>query len=121
MNYIRFPKKINPPKNEKFTGESYKTGLLVFLCFLVYCVVSFDMINLPIDDVYISLRYVWNFIHGNGLVFNPGEHVEGYSNPTWIFLVSFYAKILSVSSKHELIVINRITALWFYSWPCLFF
>lgn len=95
-------------KTEKFSGESFKAGLLIFLCFIVYCAVSFDMINLPIDDVYISLRYVWNFIHGNGLVFNPGEHVEGFSNPTWIFLVSLFAKIFGVSSKYELIVINRI-------------
>ena len=89
-------------------SESYVKILSVLLCFAVYCAVSFDMINLPIDDVYVSLRYVWNFIHGNGLVFNPGEHVEGYSNPTWIFLVSFFAKILSAGSKHELIIINRI-------------
>ncbi len=32
------------------------------------------------DDALISMRYAWNLSHGAGLVWNPGEHVEGYSN-----------------------------------------
>ena len=27
------------------------------------------------DDAMISMRYAWNFSHGNGLVWNPGERV----------------------------------------------
>jgi hypothetical protein len=33
-----------------------------------------------IDDALISLRYARNFIDGHGLVFNPGDLVEGYTN-----------------------------------------
>lgn len=36
-----------------------------------------------IDDAFISFRYADNFARGEGLVFNPGERVEGYSNPLW--------------------------------------
>lgn len=32
------------------------------------------------DDAMISMRYAWNLSHGNGLVWNPGEYVEGYTN-----------------------------------------
>ncbi len=32
------------------------------------------------DDAIISMRYAWNLSHGSGLVWNPGERVEGYSN-----------------------------------------
>lgn len=32
------------------------------------------------DDAYISLRYARNLIDGQGLVWNPGERVDGYSN-----------------------------------------
>lgn len=32
------------------------------------------------DDALISMRYAWNFAHGNGLVWNKGEYVEGYTN-----------------------------------------
>lgn len=47
-----------------------------------------------VDDAMISMRYAWNFSHGNGLVWNRGEYVQGYSNPlmtlvmalaTWAF------------------------------------
>jgi arabinofuranosyltransferase len=34
----------------------------------------------PVDDAYISLRYAANWAGGKGLCFNPGEHVEGYTN-----------------------------------------
>ena len=33
-----------------------------------------------IDDALISLRYARNFLDGHGLVFNPGEFVEGFTN-----------------------------------------
>lgn len=35
------------------------------------------------DDAYISYRYAWNLLNGNGLVYNPGEIVEGYTNFSW--------------------------------------
>jgi len=35
------------------------------------------------DDEMISMRFAWNFVHGHGLVWNFGEHVEGYTNPAW--------------------------------------
>ncbi len=38
------------------------------------------------DDAYISLRYAYNLIQGNGLVWNPGECVEGYTNFLHILL-----------------------------------
>ena len=36
------------------------------------------------DDAFISFRYVRNLLEGNGLVWNPGERVEGYSNFLWV-------------------------------------
>ena len=36
------------------------------------------------DDAFISFRYVRNLLDGHGLVFNPGEYVEGYSNFLWV-------------------------------------
>jgi arabinofuranosyltransferase len=45
------------------------------------------------DDAYISLRYAHNFLHGDGLVWNPGERVEGYSNFLLVILVSGLGKL----------------------------
>jgi len=41
-----------------------------------------------VDDAYISFRYLDNWLAGHGLVFNPGERVEGYSNLLWILLLA---------------------------------
>ncbi|MBZ0266726.1 hypothetical protein K8I85_01090, partial [bacterium] len=45
------------------------------------------------DDAYISLRYARHLVEGNGLVFNPGERVEGYSNFTWTLLLALFLKL----------------------------
>ena len=36
------------------------------------------------DDAFISFRYARNLLEGHGLVYNPGEYVEGYSNFLWV-------------------------------------
>lgn len=41
-----------------------------------------------IDDAYISFQYARQFFSGNGLVFNVGERVEGYTNFLWIVLIA---------------------------------
>jgi hypothetical protein len=41
-----------------------------------------------VDDAYVYFRYVDNWvIHGLGLVWNPGEYVEGFSSPLWALLL----------------------------------
>jgi arabinofuranosyltransferase len=36
------------------------------------------------DDAFISFRYLTNWLAGDGLVYNPGEAVWGFSNFLWI-------------------------------------
>jgi len=38
------------------------------------------------DDAFITFRYAQNLVGGHGLVFNPGERVEAFSNPSWVML-----------------------------------
>jgi len=40
------------------------------------------------DDAFISFRYARNLVSGLGLVWNPGEAVEGYTNFLWTILVA---------------------------------
>lgn len=40
------------------------------------------------DDAFISFRYADNLVNGYGLVFNPGERVEGYTNFLWTMLMA---------------------------------
>jgi hypothetical protein len=41
-----------------------------------------------LDDAYISYRYAQNLAQGNGLVFNRGERVEGYSNFLYVLMMT---------------------------------
>ena len=40
------------------------------------------------DDAFITMRYVKNFVEGNGLVYNVGERVEGYTHFLWLLLLA---------------------------------
>ena len=40
------------------------------------------------DDAFISFRYAQNLVDGHGLVWNPGERVEGYTNFLWVLLMA---------------------------------
>jgi arabinofuranosyltransferase len=40
------------------------------------------------DDMMISMRYARNLAEGNGLVWNPGERVEGYTNFLWTVVMA---------------------------------
>ncbi len=42
---------------------------------------------LVVDDAFIVFRYADNFATGNGLVYNPGDPVEGYTSFTWTVLL----------------------------------
>jgi hypothetical protein len=46
-----------------------------------------------IDDAFISFRYAHNWLEGQGLVFNPGERVEGYTNFAWTLLLAGAARV----------------------------
>ncbi len=44
--------------------------------------------RLVLDDAFISFRYARNLVSGHGLVWNPGERVEGYTNFLWTLLMA---------------------------------
>jgi arabinofuranosyltransferase len=45
------------------------------------------------EDAYITFRYIDNFLHGYGLVYNVGDRVEGFTHPAWLFLVTIPAAL----------------------------
>ncbi len=74
------------------------------------------------DDAFTSLRYVINFVDGNGLVFNLGERVEGYTNFLWVLLLSGIALViktlnflfnLGINLKHALELATQILSISF--------
>lgn len=53
-----------------------------------------------LDDAYISYRYALNLVEGHGLVFNPGEKVEGYSNFLWVLAAAALLQVCPPSLIH---------------------
>lgn len=87
-------KKPLKPNTQKQTEniKSENTLLYGFLIALSIAFIVICMNNKFIqDDAYISFRYVENFVSGNGLVFNIGERVEGYTNLLWVLVLSIPA------------------------------
>ena len=62
----------------------YIVVFVILMGYLWHCLA----INYVVDDSFISFRYVKNFVNGDGLVYNPGERVEGYTNFLWIIILS---------------------------------
>lgn len=54
------------------------------------------------DDMMISMRYARNLADGFGLVWNPGERLEGFTNPLWT---------LVMAAIHLLPIPDRLTSL----------
>lgn len=52
------------------------------------------------DDAFISFRYARNLIDGHGLVFNPGERVEGYTNFLWVLELAALWAVLDLRPEH---------------------
>lgn len=74
--------------------QKYTVSRLIELSLLVLCLFLGTFLfwlikKAPLDDAYIYIRYAEQFAGGNGLVFNVGERVEGYSSFTWMVLLLF--------------------------------
>lgn len=80
----------------------------------VYNLASID------EDAYISFRYARNLISGEGLVFNPGERVEGITNLLWTLLIAAASRISGVSLPTIALVLGglcgALTMLVAYRW-----
>jgi hypothetical protein len=50
------------------------------------------------DDAMISMRYAWNLAHGYGLVWYPGNFIQGYSNLLMTLLMALPAMFLDRSA-----------------------
>lgn len=66
--------------------------------------------DLLLDDAFISFRFARNFADGLGLVYNPAERVEGYTNFLWTLYLGLAAR-LGVSIQSAAIIGGGLAAL----------
>jgi arabinofuranosyltransferase len=67
----------------RWLGRAGLAGMVVL--FVLGVLVVLEVVK---DDAYISFRYAHNLVTGQGLVFNPGERLEGYTNFLWTLLLA---------------------------------
>lgn len=70
-------------------------------------IASFESLR---DDAFISFRYVANWLDGNGLVFNPGERVEGYSNFMFVVLLAGVIAVSGVDVVDAAVAIGYLSS-----------
>lgn len=74
--------------------------------------------NTDSEDIYISLRYVKNFVEGKGLVFNTFDKVEGYSDFLWVMLIAGIHKVLNsdipLTARYLSLVVSVLALLYTY-------
>ncbi len=68
--------------------RSASRAALLAISLAVFAVAYLRLWSFLIDDAFISVRYASNLVRGHGLVFNPGERVEGYTNFLWTVLLA---------------------------------
>ncbi len=60
------------------------------------------------DDAFISFRFVRNLLLGHGLVWNPGEYVEGYTNFLWVLELAALWGLLGLRPEIAAPVLSEI-------------
>ena len=82
------------PSNRSKTKMSTKSAIIIFLLAAGPMVVlSVPFFSWVPDDAYISFQYARSFAEGDGLVFNPEERVEGFSNFLWTLGLALIPKM----------------------------
>jgi len=67
--------------------------IILIAIIVVILLAHVNYLRFVCDDAFISFRYAKNFVEGNGLVYNIGERVEGYTNFLWTLLLSLFMKM----------------------------
>jgi arabinofuranosyltransferase len=87
---------------------------LLMLAALLWLVQIGDYFNGTIDDVFITLRVVNNVASGHGFVYNVGEYVEGYSNWSWVVMLTGLSKLSGIqSSSMDMLWLAKVLAMFF--------
>jgi len=79
--------KINYKLNAKSSIIYLGLAILIFLIHTMFYV------GWCMDDPFITFRYARNFAEGNGIVFNVGERIDGYSNFLYVLIFSLIIKL----------------------------
>lgn len=93
---------LRPPSPEVIAVLSVSLALAVF--FALYT-------NLVWEDFFITYRYSENLARGLGLVYSPGEHIQGFTSAFNTLVPALFARLLGIGHLWRII--------WSYRLVCL--
>ena len=84
------PSPLAAPASWDRWGPLVRRGVVaaVAVALMVWAFLRWRHSQAVFDDAFISYRHARNLVAGHGLVFNPGEHVEGYTNFLWTLIAA---------------------------------
>jgi arabinofuranosyltransferase len=71
-----------------------------------------------VDESMIDFRYASNLATGQGVVFNPGERVNGYGSLLWVILLAVSGSLGSVASFATIATLASLVAVLSITWKC---
>ncbi len=77
---------------------------LIFVSVLIRAIFGLTFYQYFIDDTYIFLRYAGNLASGQGLVYNIGDRVMGFSSPLYTLLLGMLVFALSFIGHYSLVL-----------------
>ncbi|MBU0639830.1 MAG: hypothetical protein KKB50_13260 [Planctomycetes bacterium] len=81
---------------------SVSTGVVALGVYLAYAYYYLPQVN---DDAFITFRYARNLALGQGPYYNPGEHVEGYTN---FLLVPLIAAVIRAGGENVVLPVAKL-------------
>lgn len=78
---------------ERISSSPGAKRLLLGVALAVFAWTALRHWGYRVDDTYIALRYARHLVEGHGLVFNPGERVEGYTSLPFVLLGALCLKV----------------------------
>lgn len=88
MTLISSPEPRPAASESAFPRIASSRSVVFAVSLVVLLAMAAPFLDHTVDDAFISYRYAENLVRGHGLVFNPGERVEGYTNFLWVILVA---------------------------------
>jgi hypothetical protein len=61
-----------------------------------------------VDDAFIALRYARRLLDGQGLTFNDGERVEGYTDTLWVLLTAALSGLTGIELPLAALALNLV-------------
>jgi hypothetical protein len=83
--------------------------VLVLIAGSIY--MQFRWVERGYDDAYITFRYARNLVEGRGLVYNPGERVEGYTTPLFAMISAAGIAVLGPDAAYPFAVVVNTLAM----------